>query len=96
MSDKTPMIPPGCEYFSLACDEDCETERYVFGMPDPESDFPITTELDTPSKYERGIIAAVARVAWADEASKYLGRDKDKYEEYLAHANSWAKLGRGE
>jgi hypothetical protein len=98
-----PPVPPGCAYFGTCIDND-DNEHECFGFPDPESDFPIEQIINKANHYERGIIAAVARCAWLDEAKrqeaeeyKWLGESRREMTKHsrkrtkaLEAARAWA------
>lgn len=63
-SSDVPPIPPNCPYFMM------EGDDVACGMPDSagKSSWPMPLKL--ADKYERGVIAAIAEVAWLREAER--------------------------
>ncbi len=85
-----PPIPPGCKYF-VEKTNGVDDKIYVCFQHDPFCAWPLIRA----DKYQRPIIAAVARCAWEDEAAKFAMDDLRRYE-CQKNAEAWRIWGFGE
>jgi hypothetical protein len=83
-----PPIPPGCEYFKVVAPR--MDGNHVWGFRAGSETWPVGTP-----QPRRGIIAAVAEVAWQKRAEMLIECNQPPHEinEAMSNASLWRKWG---